>query len=123
MNIRPIKNEDDYQQALSRIDDLWDAEIGTADGDALEVLSTLVEDYEARHHAIPPPGPIEAILFRMDQLGLTRKDLEPLIGSRARVSEVLGRKRSLTLAMIRRVHKGLGIPAEVLIQPSEERAS
>jgi HTH-type transcriptional regulator/antitoxin HigA len=88
---------------------------GTAEGDELDVLATLVDAYEAKHHAIDAPDPITAIHFRMEQQGLTRKDLEPMIGSRARVSEVLTGKRSLTLEMVRRVHSGLGISADLLI--------
>ena len=115
MSIQPIHNDTDHVTALARIDALWGAEQGTAAADELEILVTLVAEYEARHHPILPPDPIEAIRFRMDQLGLTRKDLEPMVGSRARVSEVLAGKRPLTLAMIRRLRKGLGVPADVLI--------
>ena len=91
---------------------------GTPEGDRLDVLATLIDAYEARHHPIDPPDPIEAIRFRMEQQGLTRRDLEPLIGSRARVTEVLNRKRSLSIAMIRRLHTELGISADVLIRPT-----
>src|SRR5437667_8171205 len=115
MNIEPIKNELDYQHALQEIDNLMDAERNTARGDRLDVLATLVEAWEAKHDPIGPPDPVEAILFAMEQRGLSRRDLEPFIGSRARVAEVLNRKRSLTLPMIRRLHTGLGIPAEALI--------
>jgi HTH-type transcriptional regulator/antitoxin HigA len=117
MEIRPIKNEADYQAALKEIELLFDAVPDTPDGDRLEVLTTLVEAYEERHYAIPLPDPVEAILYHMESRGLTRRDLEPYIGSRARVSEVLNRKRPLTMEMIRNLHRGLGIPAEVLIQP------
>jgi HTH-type transcriptional regulator / antitoxin HigA len=92
-----------------------DPELGTPDGDRLDILSTLVAAYEARHHPISPPDPVEAIRFRMDQEGLSAKDLEPYIGKPNRVYEVLAHRRPLALAMIRRLHKGLGIPAEVLI--------
>ena len=119
MEIHPIKSEADYQAALSEIDLLWNATQETPEGDRLEVLSILVEAYEEKYHAIALPDPIEAILFYMDSRGLSRRDLEPYIGSRARVSEVLNRKRPLSLEMIRRLHTGLGIPAEVLIQPSQ----
>jgi HTH-type transcriptional regulator/antitoxin HigA len=117
MDIKPIKNEADYQAALKEIELLFDAAPDTPEGDRLEVLTTLVEAYEERHYAIPMPDPIEAILYHMESRGLTRRDLEPYIGSRARVSEVLNRKRPLTMEMIRNLHKGVGIPAEVLIQP------
>ena len=115
MSIQPIHTDTDHAVALARIDALWGAVSGTPAADELEILVTLVADYEDRHHPILPPDPIEAIRFRMDQLGLTRKDLEPMVGSRARVSEVLAGKRPLTLAMIRRLRKGLGVPADVLI--------
>ena len=115
MSIQPIHTDTDHAGALTRIDALWGATVGTAAADELEILVTLVAEYETRHHAILPPDPIEAIRFRMEQLGLTRKDLEPMVGSRARVSEVLAGKRPLTLAMIRRLRKGLGVPADVLI--------
>jgi HTH-type transcriptional regulator/antitoxin HigA len=118
MQIHPIKTEADHQAALAEIERLWDARPGTPEGDRLEVLTTLVEAYEEQHHAMLRPDPIEAILYYMDSRGLTRRDLEPYIGSRARVSEVLNRKRPLSLEMIRRLHTGLGIPADILIQPS-----
>ncbi|MCM2358516.1 MAG: transcriptional regulator [Geobacteraceae bacterium] len=117
MQIKPIKNDVDYQAVLKEIDLLFDAAPDTPEGDRLEVLTTLVEAYEERHYSIPMPDPIEAILYHMESRGLTRRDLEPYIGSRARVSEVLNRKRPLTMEMIRNLHNGLGIPAEVLIQP------
>ena len=123
MIVRPIRNDEDHELAMGRIEALWGAEPGTPEADQLEVLVTLVEAYEAEHHAIGPPDPIEAILFRMEQAGLTRKDLEPYIGSRARVSEILNRRRPLTLAMIRRLRDGLGIPADVLVGREQERAS
>lgn len=116
--IKPIKTEADYAAALAEIEHLFDAEPGTAAGDRLEVLVTLVEAHEARQHPIPSPDPIEYLHYFLESRGLTRRDLEPYIGSRARVSEVLNRKRPLTLAMIRRLHAGLGIPADILIQPS-----
>ncbi len=115
MHIKPIKSKRDYERALSRIERLMDAKPGTKSGDELDVLTTLVEGYEAKHHAICPPDPIEAIKFRMDQLGMTRKDLEAVLGGRGRVSEILSRKRGLSLAMIRRLHRTLGIPLESLI--------
>ena len=119
MDIRPIRTEADYKTALKVISRLVevDPDIGTPDGDRLDVLSTLVQAYEAKAFPIDLPDPVEAIKFRMEQAGLTVKDLEPMIGQRNRVYEVLNHKRSLTLPMIWRLHKGLGIPAENLIQP------
>jgi HTH-type transcriptional regulator/antitoxin HigA len=123
MEIRPIKNDQDHAEALAEIDRLLDASPGSPEFDRLDVLATLVDAYEEKHHSIPDPDPVDAILFRMDQEGLTRRDLEPYIGSRGRVSEILNRTRNLSLAMIRRLHQGLGIPAEVLIQPSRQESS
>jgi HTH-type transcriptional regulator / antitoxin HigA len=114
--VRPIRTEADYDAALAEIDALMDAEPGTPEGDRLDVLVTLAEAYEARHWKIPAPDPIEAIRTRMAERGLRPRDLEPMIGSRARVSEVLGRKRALTLPMIRRLSRELDLPADVLIQ-------
>jgi HTH-type transcriptional regulator/antitoxin HigA len=111
-----IKNEADYDGALTRIDELMDADPGTPDGDELELLVTLVELYEKKVHPIGLPDPIEAIKFRMEQAGLKQKDLIPFIGSRSKVSEVLSRQRPLSIAMIRKLHEGLGIPAEVLLK-------
>jgi HTH-type transcriptional regulator/antitoxin HigA len=116
MNIRPIRTENDYEQALAQIDAIFDAQPGTPEGDLLEVLTILVESYEEEHYPIAPPDPIEAIEFHIERLGLTRRDLEPYIGSRARVSEILNRRCPLTLAMIRRLQEGMGIPAETLLQ-------
>jgi len=115
MDIRPIRTKRDYERALGRIEALMDAESGTDEGDELEVLATLVDVYEERHFPIGAADPVEAILFRMEQQELERKDLEAFIGSRHRVSEVLNRKRGLSLDMIRRLHAGLGIPLEVLV--------
>ncbi len=115
MNISPIKSKRDYERALSRIEHLMDAKPGTKTGDELDVLTTLVEAYEAKHYAICPPDPIDAIKFRIDQLGMTRKDLETLLGGRGRVSEILSGKRGLSLEMIRRLHRTLRIPLESLI--------
>lgn len=119
MDIKPIKNEADYDAALAHIEMLMDAEIDTPEGDELDVLVTLVEAYEAKHHPIDPPDPVEAILFRMEQGGLDRKALEPYIGRSGRVSEVLNRKRPLSIDMIRRLWKGLHIPLESLIGSDE----
>lgn len=115
MTIRPIRNERDHERALKRIQALMSAKVGTDDGDELDVLATLVDAYEANNFPVDSPDPIEAIRFRMEQLGLDRKDLEALIGSRARVSEVLNEKRGLSLKMIRALHKELDIPLEALI--------
>lgn len=117
MEIKPIKNESDYQAVLAEIEQLFEAAPDTPAGDRLDILTTLVEAYEEKHYSLPLPNPIEAILYHMESRGLTRRDLEPYIGSRARVSEVLNRKRPLTMEMIRNLHRGLGIAAEVLIQP------
>jgi len=116
--IKPIRNEKDYDAALAEVERLWGAKSGTPRGDRLDVLATLIEAYEERRFPFALPDPIEAIKFRMEQQGLTRKDLEAMIGTRTRIAEVLSRKRSLSIAMIRRLHDKLGIPAEVLIRPS-----
>ncbi|MEK6742593.1 MAG: helix-turn-helix domain-containing protein [Nitrospirota bacterium] len=117
MEIKPIRTKKDYETALKEIGRLFNAASGTREGDRLDVLATLIEAYEEKHHSISPPNPIDAIRYYMESRGLTRGDMEQYIGSRARVSEVLNRKRALTMEMIRNLHKGLGIPAEVLIQP------
>jgi HTH-type transcriptional regulator/antitoxin HigA len=122
MEIRPIRSEVDYKATLKEVEGLWDADPETPEGERIEVLSTLIEAYEAKHHSIPAPDPIDAILFMVEQKGLTRKDLEPAIGSRARVSEVLGRKRPLTLPMVRALSALLEIPIEVLAQPYDTRS-
>ena len=115
MDIRPIKTDQDYEQALERMESLFDARPDTPEGDELDVLVTLIEAWEDRHLAIEAPDPVEAIRFRMEQMGLQPKDLEPYIGGRGRVSEVLNRKRGLSLRMIRNLHEGLGLPYESLI--------
>jgi HTH-type transcriptional regulator / antitoxin HigA len=119
MTLRPIRNEEDYETALEEIAALWEAESGTPEADRLEILMMLVEAYEAEHYPIPDPDPIELILHVMDARGLTRRDLEPYLGSRARVSEILNRRRPLSLEMIRKLQAGLGLPADVLVQPYE----
>jgi HTH-type transcriptional regulator/antitoxin HigA len=119
MDIRPIKTERDYRRVLKEIETLMDARANSPEGDRLDILVTLAEAWEEKHHSIDAPDPVAAIEFAMEQRGLSRRDLEPYIGSRARVAEVLNHKRSLTLPMIRRLHDGLGIPAEVLIRESE----
>ncbi|MBU1661265.1 MAG: transcriptional regulator [Chloroflexi bacterium] len=116
MNITPIRTEADYEAALNEIERLWGASFGSPKGDGLDILVTLVEAYEERHYPILPPDPIEAILHYMESQYLTRSDLEPYLGSRARVSEVLNRKRPLSLKMIRKLQNGLGISADVLVQ-------
>jgi HTH-type transcriptional regulator/antitoxin HigA len=115
MDIRPIKNERDYRRVLKQIDALMEAKANTVGGDRLDVLVTLAQAWEQQHHPIEAPDPVEAIRFTMEQRRLSRRDLEKFIGSRGRVAEVLSGKRSLTLAMIRKLHDGLGISAEVLI--------
>jgi HTH-type transcriptional regulator/antitoxin HigA len=123
-NVKPIRTAKDYEGALKDVERLWGAKSGTLEGDRLDVLATLIDAYEAAQFPMDPPDPIEAIRFRMEQQGLTRKDLEPLIGTRTRVAEVLNRKRNLSIAMIRRLHAKLGISAEVLIRPTrKERAA
>jgi HTH-type transcriptional regulator/antitoxin HigA len=121
--VRPIRTKRDYESALKEAERLWGAKAGTRDGDRLDVLATLIDAYESEHYPMDPPDPIEAIKFRMEQRGLTRKDLEEIIGTRTRIAEVLNRKRGLSIAMIRRLHERLGISAEVLIRPSRKRAA
>jgi HTH-type transcriptional regulator/antitoxin HigA len=115
MKLKPINNDRELNRALKRIDELWGAKPGTPKGDELDVLMLLVEKYEDEQYAIPASDPIEAIKFLMDQNSLSRRDLEPFIGASGRVSEVLSRKRNLTLAMIKKLHKGLKIPYDCLI--------
>ncbi|HZP05247.1 MAG TPA: helix-turn-helix domain-containing protein [Terracidiphilus sp.] len=117
MRIRPIRTENGYDAALARITELMGSEPGTAAGDELDVLATLVSAYEAKQFPIDTPDPVTILKFQMEQQGLKRADLEPMIGSRARVSEVLNGKRALTLPMIRRLHAGLGIPVDLLVGP------
>jgi HTH-type transcriptional regulator/antitoxin HigA len=118
MDVKPIKDESDYDAALAEIAEMMDARPDTPEGDRLDVLVTLVEAYEERHWRVNPPDPIEAIKLRMQQRGLTHRDLEQVLGSKSRVSEVMNRKRPLTIEMIRRLHKTLGIPVESLVQPT-----
>jgi len=115
MNIKPIKTEEDYNLAISRIEELWGAKKDTPEGDEFDLLVTLVESYEMKHYPIAPPDPIDAIKFRMEQMGMTKADMVQYLGSQSRVSEILNRKRSLTLKMIKSLHKRLKIPAEVLL--------
>src|SRR6186997_2276066 len=121
-DVKPIRSAEDHETALAEVERLWGAKAGTRGGDRLDVLATLIDAYEAEHIPMDPPDPIEAIKFRMEQQGLTRRDLEPLIGTRTRVAEVLNRKRGLSIEMIRRLHNELGIAAEVLIRPSRPLA-
>ncbi|MFH1117675.1 MAG: hypothetical protein V1792_27465 [Pseudomonadota bacterium] len=126
MEIKPIRTEEDYRQALKRAGEIWDSQPGTIEVDELEVLLPLIESYEEIHHHIDPPDPIEAIKIRLDDMGLDRKDLEPCIGSRGRVSDILNRRRPLTLPMIRKLSAMLGLPGDVLIStyplsPSDEK--
>jgi HTH-type transcriptional regulator / antitoxin HigA len=119
MKPKLIKSDREYRKALKRADELMDARRGTAEGDELELLAALIEIYEEEHAPVPPPDPVEAIRFRMEQSGMQAKDLVPLLGSRSRVSEVLNRRRPLSLKMIRRLHQALGVPAESLLQEAE----
>jgi len=118
--LKPIRTEADHERAMAEVERLWGAKDGTPEGDRLDVLVTLIEAYEKEVYPFDPPDPIEAIQFRMEQLGLTRKDLEPFIGSRARVAEVMNRKRGLSIDMIRRLNEGLGISGDILIRPTRE---
>jgi HTH-type transcriptional regulator/antitoxin HigA len=113
--LKPIRTQADYEKALAEVERLWGAK---SEGDRLDVLATLIDAYESEHYPIDPPDPVEAIRFRMEQQGLSRKDLEPLLGTRTRVAEVLNRKRSLSIGMIRRLHDRLGTSAGVLIRSS-----
>lgn len=117
MEIRPIKTETDYEAVMAEIESLFDAPPDTSEADRLDVLTTLAEAFEEQHYPIPPPHPVEALLYYMECRGLSRRDMELYIGSRARIGEILNRRRALTIDMIRRLHEGLGIPTEVLIQP------
>lgn len=116
--LKPIRSKADYKRALTSLKKLWGEKSGTPAADRLDILATLIDVYEAEHYLMDPPGPIDAIKFRMEQQGLTRKDLETIIGTRARVTEVLKRKRNLSIAMIRRLHKEFGLSAEILIRPT-----
>ena len=116
MQVKPIRTEEDYRDALRKIETLMHAEAGTPEGDQLDILATLVEAYEAKRHALDLPDPVEAIRFHMEQHGMTAKDLQPMIGRMNRVYEVLNHRRPLTLPMIRKLHGQLGIPAESLIR-------
>jgi len=116
MEIKPIKTEKDYAQALERLEDIFDAKVGSPEGDELEVLGILIDQYENEHFPIGLPDPIEAIKFRMEQLGYNQNDLAKIVGLKSRASEILNRKRKLSLEMIRQLHERLHIPTDVLIQ-------
>lgn|SRR5690554_2709291 len=115
MNIRPIRTEQDYQEAIGRIEELWGSKKDSAEGDELDLLITIVESYEIKHYPLAPPDPIDAIKFRMEQMGLSNADMIPYLGSQSTVSEILSGKRSLTLGMIKSLYKGLKIPADILL--------
>src|SRR5438876_12352573 len=121
--VKPLRTKRNYEIAIKQMEHLWGAKAGTRDGDRLDVLATLIDAYEAAHYPMDPPDPIEAIKFRMEQQGLSRRDLEEIIGTRTRTAEILNRKRGLSIAMIRRLHERLGISAEVLIRPSRKKAA
>lgn len=116
MEIKPVRNEADYKNALERLEVIFDAKRGTKEGDELEILSILIDNYESENFPIEMPDPISAINFRMEQMGLKQKDLAEMIGFKSRVSEIMNKKRKLTLDMIRKLNAGLKIPTEVLIQ-------
>ena len=116
MNITPIRNEKDYQNALKRLEQIFEAKLGSKEGDELEILGVLIDNYENEHFPIEMPDPIEAVKFRMEQLGMKQKDLAEIIGFKSRVSEILNRKRKLTLEMIRKLSEALSIPTDVLVQ-------
>lgn len=116
MKITPIRNEEDYQNALNRLELIFEATKGSTEGDELEILSILIDQYENENFPIDMPDPIEAIKFRMEQMGMKQKDLAELMGYKSRVSEILSKKRKLTLDMIRKINTTLHIPAEVLVQ-------
>ncbi|RPD49042.1 helix-turn-helix domain-containing protein [Paracnuella aquatica] len=116
MTVKPIKTKKDYQAAMSRLEAIFDAQPGTPEGDELEVLGILIDKYEQEHYPIAYPDPIEAIKFRMEQLGYNQSDLAKVVGLKSRASEILNKKRKLTLEMIRQIHQTLGIPTNVLIQ-------
>lgn len=116
MEIKPIRTENDYSQALSRLEEIFNAKINTPEGDELEVLGILIEQYENEHFPIGLPDPIEAIKFRMEQMGYNQTDLATIVGRKSRASEILNRKRKLSLEMIRQLHDKLNIPTSILVQ-------
>ena len=115
MNIKIIKNEEDYDVALARADQIFDAQLNTPEGEELALLLLVIKDYESKHHPVPPPDPVEAIKLTMQEHGLKAKDLVPLLGSKSYVSQILNRRKPLTAEMMRALHHHLGIPAEVLL--------
>ncbi len=117
MNLRPLKTETDYREALTEVEQSFNALPETPEGDRLDMLVLLVEAYEEQHYPIPPPDPIAALEYHLESRGLDRRDLEPFLGGPSRVKDILSRRRGLTITMIRRLHHGLGISADVLIQP------
>ena len=116
--LKPIRTDEDCEAALAEVERLWGTASGTREGDRLEVLAALISAYEDERYPIDPPDPIDAIKFRMEQQGLRRKDLAEILGSKTRATEILNRRRALSIGMIRRLHQALGIPAEILIRPS-----
>jgi HTH-type transcriptional regulator/antitoxin HigA len=120
-SLKPIRSEADYEAALAEIERLWGSSAGTPEGDRLDILATLVDTYENEHYPMDPPDPIEAIKFRLEQQGLTRRDLAGILGGHAITTEVLSRRRGLSISMIRRLHDTLGISAEVLIRPTRTK--
>ena len=116
MNVKPVKTKKDYQQALERLELIFDAKKGSKEGDELEILGILIDQYETEHFPVDLPDPIEAIKFRMEQLGYTQSDLAKVVGLKSRASEILSKKRKLSLEMIRQLHDKLNIPTDVLIQ-------
>jgi HTH-type transcriptional regulator/antitoxin HigA len=115
MGIKPINTEQDYNNSIRRIEELWGAKKDSPQGDELDLLVTLVESYEMRHYPIAPPDTVDAIIFRMEQMGMTKADMVQCLGSQSRVSEILNKKRKLTLGMIKAIYKGLKIPADILL--------
>ena len=122
-DVKPIRSAEDHEAAMAEVERLWGSKSGTPDGDRLDVLATLIDACEADHFPMDPPDPVDAIRFRLEQQGLTRRDLEDILGTRGRVAEVLNGKRALSIAMIRRLNEKLGISADVLIRPPRKRAA
>jgi len=120
MEIKPIKTEADYNASIKRIEALWGAKKDTIEGDELDLLCTLVESYEMHHYPIAPPDPIDAIQFRMEQMGMTKSDLAKYLGAQSRVSEVINRKRNLTLKMVKSLYNEMKIPAEILLSDNKK---
>ena len=121
--VRPVRSHADHQAAMAEMERLWGAKSGTPEGDRLDVLATLVDAYEAEQYPMDPPDPVDAIVFRLESQGLSKRDLEPIIGGRGLVEDVLARRRSLSVPMIRKLHEKLGISTDVLIRPTRRRAA